>query len=352
MQQRPNVGNMLFLAAFWFFMSSNNPAPPMIVVGPDGEVVPRLTTLDRARARVEEYAFFLNGTTPEGHGGEDGHNGTEVSVWADPRTAVQPSAITPSRYQHDPSSDFYRNITGFYREAQTHVVDLLKPPMVGQEGFWHHVRFPTINSTEAEGGRYNETLAREMRGDFDWYGVDKWDMNLRERVLKDDKDDRKQEETTGWYEDMASQVVWKDWAWVKGTATLYAHSDPATTIPPSSTDANDTIVYDEDSVNYDFVGLHYLPAGSYALFGMPEGRTIDLRNVPRLFTDRHEAPSSGHASHGALLNASRVIVMRELKADLKEAEESLLLSDVPSEGTLDLPRLFPASDTEEKLISR
>jgi hypothetical protein len=217
-------------------------------------------------------------------------------------------------------------------------------PAVGHEGFWHHVRFPTWTGTGVgdDAERYNETLAKEMRGDFDWLAVDKWDMNLREKLLKEPEHKNGAEkygEGEDWYEAMLSQVVWRDWAWVKGSATVYAHSDPATVSPVQMADApgndnNDTITItdEEDSVNYEFIGLHYIPTGSYALFGMPDGRSIDIRNIPRLFTDRHEAPVTGHASHAALLNASRAIVMRQLKADLQEAEDSLLLSDVPHEG--------------------
>jgi hypothetical protein len=206
------------------------------------------------------------------------------------------------------------------------------------------VRFPTLNNTGSGSGGvedegYNATLAREKRGDFDWLAVDKWDMQVRERVLRDDEQRYRSGAEMGagedgWYKEMMHQVVWKDWAWVRGTITLTANSDPVMSLPldPIETPTNETVTTEEDSVNYDMIGLHYIPTGTYGLFAMPEGRAIDIRNIPRLFVDRHEAPSSGHANHGALLNASRAIIMRQLKEDLKEAEDSLLLSDVSIEG--------------------
>lgn len=60
---RPNVGSLLFLTAFFFFMSGGNQMPePTITVGPDGQIMPRVTELDRAREYVNDYKGFLNGT--------------------------------------------------------------------------------------------------------------------------------------------------------------------------------------------------------------------------------------------------------------------------------------------------
>lgn len=53
---------MLFLTAFFFFMSGNNQIPAPIQVGPDGEFITRVTELDMAREYVQEYTGFLNGT--------------------------------------------------------------------------------------------------------------------------------------------------------------------------------------------------------------------------------------------------------------------------------------------------
>lgn len=62
-QPRPNLGSMLFLTMFFFFMSGNNQMPAQtIVVGPDGEIQPRLTELELAGRLVDEYKGFVNGT--------------------------------------------------------------------------------------------------------------------------------------------------------------------------------------------------------------------------------------------------------------------------------------------------
>lgn len=60
---RPNIGSMLFMTAFFFFMSGGNNAPiSPIAVGPDGEIVQRVTELGMAGTYVDEYKGFLNGT--------------------------------------------------------------------------------------------------------------------------------------------------------------------------------------------------------------------------------------------------------------------------------------------------
>jgi hypothetical protein len=61
---------MLFLTAFFFFMSGNNNVPQQIATDDEGRIVPRITELDVAREQLEEYKGWSNGT--EG-------NWTEVS---------------------------------------------------------------------------------------------------------------------------------------------------------------------------------------------------------------------------------------------------------------------------------
>jgi hypothetical protein len=44
-------------------MSGGNQMPePTITVGPDGQIMPRVTELDRAREYLNDYNGFLNGT--------------------------------------------------------------------------------------------------------------------------------------------------------------------------------------------------------------------------------------------------------------------------------------------------
>jgi hypothetical protein len=61
---------MLFLTAFFFFMSGNNNVPQAISIDEDGKIVPRVTELDVAKQSLEEYRGWLNGTSS---------NWTEVS---------------------------------------------------------------------------------------------------------------------------------------------------------------------------------------------------------------------------------------------------------------------------------
>jgi hypothetical protein len=67
---RPNIGSMLFLTAFFFFVSGNNNVPQAIAIDEDGKIVPRVTELDVATQSLEEYRGWLNGTSS---------NWTEVS---------------------------------------------------------------------------------------------------------------------------------------------------------------------------------------------------------------------------------------------------------------------------------
>jgi len=79
---RPNIGSMLFLTAFFFFMSGgNNVSQAPVQIGPDGELVHRLTQLDLAGTLVDEYRGFLNGTG----------NWTEVSLAQAQQIAVRGS---------------------------------------------------------------------------------------------------------------------------------------------------------------------------------------------------------------------------------------------------------------------
>ena len=115
-----------------------------------------------------------------------------------------------------------------------------------------------------------------MRGSIDWDGVTKWGMNLREREI----------------DGHASE-----WSWVKGAATLTA---------------------EDQSIDYNFYGLHHLPNGTYNLFAQPDGIKVDIRNIPRLYPDHH--------------NVSSRVVLTELEKELKTQEENMLLSDVKPDG--------------------
>lgn len=55
---------MLFLTAFFFFMSGGNHAPATggMEIGPDGEVRPRMSELEYVRGMRDEWRGWLNGT--------------------------------------------------------------------------------------------------------------------------------------------------------------------------------------------------------------------------------------------------------------------------------------------------
>jgi hypothetical protein len=261
---------MLFLTAFFFFMSSSNNQPQIVIVGPDGQIQQRVTELDRARTQMDEYKGLLNGTV--------------VGNWTEGVTPqVQPAALLPARFEHSAvgAGRFYSNITGFHRDGKAHPVNLLQPaPNVT---FFDHV-LPSLNSSS----EWNATLAEELKGDWDWTLVDSWEMNVKERSILEERSN------------LTSGVKDEDWSWVRGTITF-----GNTEIRPRVTD-------------YDFIGLHYLPNGTYELYAVPDGLYLDIRNIPRLYPQHH--------------NTTRRIIMRELEKELDAQERSLLLTDIRPEG--------------------
>lgn len=208
-----------------------------IVIGPDGEIQPRVTELDVARVWVEEYKGRMNGTG----------NWTEVSYlrwgFVDNQPAAPlllPSSLIPPEYDHK-SQSFFTNITGFYREATIHPFNLTHPEV---SHFFQHIHLPSLNASTREDNR-----AREKRGDVDWAGMNKWSMNVREREIEGN---------------------FSDWTWVKGGATLASN---------------------HSTIDYSFYGLHHLPNGTINLFALPDGMKIDIRNIPRLYPDHHNETS-------------------------------------------------------------
>lgn len=61
-QQRSSVSSMIFMTMLFFFMSNGNTPASQIIVGPDGEIKPRVTELELMRRVVGEYEGYLNGT--------------------------------------------------------------------------------------------------------------------------------------------------------------------------------------------------------------------------------------------------------------------------------------------------
>ena len=182
--------------------------------------------------------------------------------------AVHPSSIIPTIYDHAPQP-FFTNITGFYRDATVHPVNLLSP--TSNSSFFHSVNLPNLNTSS-----WNATHAEELRGDFNWNGMSKWNMNLRERHIEGN---------------------FSEWNWVKGGVTLSSETE---------------------SIDYNFYGLHHVRNGTYNLFGQPDGIRIDVRNIPRLYPEHH--------------NTTSQIILVELEKELKSQQDNLLLSDAKPDG--------------------
>lgn len=157
---------------------------------------------------------------------------------------------------------------------------------------------PDLNTTS-----WNETLAAELRGEFAWSSLIKWDMNLKERVPEFNFStiagaEHDHSHTAHHPSAIGGQAPKPDWTWVKGAATLRAA--------------------DESTIEYNFYGLHHVPNGTYNLYGLPDGMRIDIRNIPRLWPD--------HA------DLTRGIILAELEKELKAQEQSLYLSEVKADG--------------------
>ncbi|KAK8850346.1 hypothetical protein IAR55_004264 [Kwoniella newhampshirensis] len=301
---RPNLSSMLFLTAFFFFMSGGNNMPTSggIEIGPDGEIRARMSELEYVRSLRDEWRGWIDGTM-EG-------NYTEPST-----PPILPSSLIPPEYVHQPAHHhhFFKNITGFYRGATVNPLSLSAvdghEPVLSKSAkhYWEHLDLASLDLNRT--GEWNATLAGEMRGSWDWEGTDKWDMNLKERNVSlvpsetDSSSDYRNE--TG--KDKYEVDEYADWTWIKGSATLYAGSE---------------------TIAYDFYGLHHRPNGTYNLYALPEGMRVDIRKLPGLWGD-----SLGQGDVG---NVTREIVLRELEKEVKTQEELLILNDVRNDEVSDV----------------
>lgn len=308
---RPNIGSMLFLTAFFFFMSGgNNVAQAPVQIGPDGELVHRVTQLELAGTLVDEYQGFLNGSGNWSEVSQLCSSGRHLCITrgavrrecasssCQPAAPVlQATSLIPPQYVHDPYHTFFTNISGFYREGRLHPQPLLRHRADSRTTFFEDVHVPDLNTTS-----WNETQASELRGEFPWATLVKWDMNLKERIPKFNFSSTDSMELDNHGHDHPSAVSGEarkpDWIWAKGAATLTAA--------------------DESTVEYNFYGLHHVPNGTYNLYGLPDGMRMDIRDIPRLWPE--------HA------NVTRGIILAELEAELKVQQDNLYLSEVRPDG--------------------
>ncbi|WVQ95739.1 hypothetical protein IAU59_002838 [Kwoniella sp. CBS 9459] len=312
---RPNISSMLFMTAFFFFMSGGNhyPASGGLEVGPDGEIRHRMSELDHARLWRDEWRGVVNGSDTEAQ-----MNYTQPTV-----PSVLPSSIIPPD-TYTPTNVF-TSITGFYRSANVHPLSLETSPSHLPD-YWRHVTsFPSLNSSAEESESWNATRAEELRGSWDWAETVRWDMNLKERNISaptastDDEDElfshnttigQGQKGGTGHRSDADADPdieieTYPEWTWVKGSGTL--------TTSEKATDG-------KQSITYDFYGLHYKPNGTYNLYAMPEGMRVDIRKLPYLWT----------SGNGAAIpdKETKEIILRELEKEVAAQENLLILNDV------------------------
>lgn len=180
-----------------------------------------------------------------------------------------------------------------------HPVDLVKEQADRSDSFFRGIPLPAVN----ESGGWNQTLADELRGEFDWMSVTSWDLRVTlERGIASKGDERKKGAPAGDSgeardEDEGLVALAPTWAWVRGGITVGA---PNTTL------------------EYKFYGLHHIANGTYELFSLHESQRVDIRHIPTLYPDHH--------------NETAQIVLDELKKELQIQEDSLLLTDVKPEG--------------------
>lgn len=224
-----------------------------------------------------------------------------------PTPRILASSIVPARFDHSEvaarGGHFFPNITGWYRRAKAHTVDLVKEHVERSDSFFRGVPLPAVNAS----GDWNATLAEELRGDFDWNAVTSWDLRVTmEKGIVPESEEEKEEKKEG--EEVGDGLEEEDddlvahaptWAWVHGGITMGTPSE---------------------ALEYKFYGLHHIPNGTYELFSLPESVRIDIRQIPTLYPAHH--------------NETAQIVMKELRRELQVQEDSLLLTDVKPEGEL------------------
>jgi hypothetical protein len=205
----------------------------------------------------------------------------------------------PSQYDHPPvQGPFFTNITGFYRHAVATPLSLTSTSQPESTTFFGDTRIPNLNTTS-----WNETLAEELKGSWDWASTNRFDFNLKERFILDS--------------DGHQNTTYNGWTWVKGGITLFADSPP-----PFQIVDGEEIEGDSREIEYEVLGLHHIRNGTYRMFGMPEGKRVDIRRIPTLFENEEE--------HDL---ATRVVLL-EMEKELKHQQENLLLMDAKEDSKL------------------
>lgn len=208
--------------------------------------------MDRFGSAVSQLQLYLNGS--ESNYTFASHSSSlRVKEWdiADISSitnflhASQPSKPVPSGLTllppylhrdhgliHDPKNasfvpHYFQNISGFYREADTHYLNLTHP---SESNSTHHFFHHLITKPQNPQGHddileslvnmtaWNATVAEAKRGDFPWANVTSWALNLNEREIRprdaqghlvSPKDHNSQ--GTVQFQGIDG---WEDWSWV------------------------------------------------------------------------------------------------------------------------------------------
>ncbi|KAE8537615.1 hypothetical protein D1P53_006324 [Cryptococcus gattii VGV] len=187
-----------------------------------------------------------------------------------------------------------------YRHAAVHPLSLSEPRNDSLASFWNGSPLLPRPINETEG--WNETRAEEMRGEWDWARTVRWDMNLKERNVSSSIDLSDDPPYS------ADENGYSEWAWVKGALTL------------TSRPASVSSTFLDETITYNFYGLHHIPNGTYNLFALPEGMRPDIRRLPGLWGEARWGGEVG--------NETREIVLRELDKEVKVQQELFVLGDM------------------------
>nr|ODN88861.1 hypothetical protein L204_06299 [Cryptococcus depauperatus CBS 7855] len=208
------------------------------------------------------------------------HN-TTTNYTEPPPPVIAPEELLPPTYNHPTHLAFYHNLTGFHRHSKVHPLNLTTHDNASP--FFSNVSTPVLNST-------NATLI----GQWDWARTYRADFNIKERPVSE----------------ISTLQDFSNWSWVKGSVILFSPS---------------ISIFAQNSLTYDFYGLHHIPTGIYNIYGLPTGMRVDIRRLPSLW----------HSHSEEIQNQTKEIVLRELQHQVKVQEANFMVADHQPDETND-----------------
>lgn len=203
----------------------------------------------------------------------------------------------PSQYDHPPvQGPFFTNITGFYRHAVATPLSLVESSLESRT-FFGDTLVPNLNTSS-----WNETLAEGLKGSWDWATTNRVDFNLKERLILDPNGNQ--------------NTTYNGWTWVRGGITLFSDTPPLFSVEGEEPEG------EKQEIEYEVYGLHHVRNGTYRMFGMPEGKKVDIRRIPTLFENEVEH------------DLATGVVMLEMEKELRHQQENLLLMDAKEDSKL------------------